>query len=88
MVEKAELQDFVGNQVVEQREHQIVDLMTDNLKGETEHLFNLMSALPAARRMSVMPGVKYEDPPGKRVRFHMFLFPIWTSKSVSSGFFQ
>lgn len=32
-----------------------------NMKDEAAYLFRKMSAMPAARRMSVMPGVKLND---------------------------
>lgn len=63
VVEKVEFEDELGLKVLEKREKQIIDMMAGSqMKDEAAYLFMKMSAMPAARRMSVMPGVKLNDP--------------------------
>lgn len=62
MVEKIEF-DELGVKILEKREQQIIQMMSGSeMKDEVTYLFAKMSAMPAARRMSVMPGVKLNDP--------------------------
>lgn len=52
----------LGPKVLQQRENKIVQMMAgDKMKDEAAHLFRMMSAMPAARRMSVMPGIRITD---------------------------
>ncbi|XP_026470749.1 tetratricopeptide repeat protein 25-like [Ctenocephalides felis] len=61
-VESVDFADMITEGGVEQREKQIVDMMMGTgMKEEAESLFRRMSALPANRRLSVMPGVKAKD---------------------------
>ncbi|CAH0560161.1 unnamed protein product [Brassicogethes aeneus] len=56
-------EELQGSKEVEKREKKIIGLMADtSMKNEADHLFRIMSTMPATRRMSVMPGVKLEDP--------------------------
>lgn len=57
-----------GLKELDQREKQIIQMMdASGMKDEVEYLFKKMSAMPASRRMSVMPGVKLEDAAPKPV---------------------
>lgn len=67
VVEKADFEDMRGPKVLEKREKQIIDMMAGTaMKDEAAFLFKQMSAMPAARRMSVMPGVRLDDSGGAK----------------------
>ncbi|XP_059047143.1 uncharacterized protein LOC131842583 [Achroia grisella] len=56
---------------LEKREKAVVNLMQDDdLRSAAEHLFRKMSVIPAARRFSIMPGMRAEDttPPNAAIR--------------------
>ncbi|CAH0560163.1 unnamed protein product [Brassicogethes aeneus] len=56
-------EELQGSKELEARERKIISLMADtSMKNEAAHLFRMMAIMPAKRRMSVMPGVKLEDP--------------------------
>lgn len=62
MIEKVDFDDQLGPKVLHAREQKIVEMMSgDKMKDEAAYLFRMMSAMPAARRMSVMPGIKLQD---------------------------
>ncbi|XP_052759426.1 uncharacterized protein LOC113513610 [Galleria mellonella] len=56
--------DIVSTEAaLEKREKAMVSLMQDDdLRSAAEHLFRRMSVIPAARRFSIMPGTRVEDP--------------------------
>lgn len=67
-MDRVEFEDELGLKVLERREKQIIDMMAgSSMKNEAAYLFAKMSAMPAARRMSVMPGVKLNNPATKQV---------------------
>lgn len=62
MIDKVAFDEKLGPKVLMQREQKIVEMMAgDKMKDEAAHLFRMMSAMPAARRMSVMPGIRITD---------------------------
>ncbi|XP_022899971.1 outer dynein arm-docking complex subunit 4-like [Onthophagus taurus] len=62
VVETTEFEDIFGMKLVEQRENQILTMMAaSGMKDEVAHLFRQMAVMPASRRMSVMPGVRFTD---------------------------
>ncbi|XP_008192872.3 outer dynein arm-docking complex subunit 4 [Tribolium castaneum] len=62
VIEKVAFDEKLGPKVLMQREQKIVEMMAgDKMKDEAAHLFRMMSAMPAARRMSVMPGIRITD---------------------------
>lgn len=61
VIERIDFDDVRGPKVLEKREKQIVGMMDSTMKEEAAFLFRQMSAMPAARRLSVMPGVRLED---------------------------
>ncbi|KAK5643452.1 hypothetical protein RI129_007297 [Pyrocoelia pectoralis] len=60
-LQELQFDDHFGSKVLHQREEQIIKLMSGEVKGEVAFLFRKMNAMPADRRMSVMPGVALED---------------------------
>ncbi|XP_017778568.1 PREDICTED: uncharacterized protein LOC108564142 [Nicrophorus vespilloides] len=86
VVEKFSFDD-TSSKVYEKREKQIVDMMAGaNLKGEVEHLFRQMAAMPVSRRMSVMPGVRFDDSKNKKVSGAVRMSIMPTSKSKEDEF--
>lgn len=64
MVEKLDFDEAIAAKIVKKREKQIVDMMNETqMKQDTSYLFRKMSAMPASRRMSIMPGIRFEDSP-------------------------
>jgi hypothetical protein len=62
VIDKVAFDEKLGPKVLMQREQKIVEMMAgDKMKDEAAHLFRMMSAMPAARRMSVMPGIRITD---------------------------
>ncbi|RZC35593.1 uncharacterized protein BDFB_008264 [Asbolus verrucosus] len=62
VIDKIAFDEKLGPKVLMQREQKIVEMMAvDKMKDEAAHLFRMMSAMPAARRMSVMPGIRITD---------------------------
>lgn len=62
VIGKITFDEKLGPKVLQQREKKIVQMMAgDKMKDEAAHLFRMMSAMPAARRMSVMPGIRITD---------------------------
>lgn len=64
VIERIDFEDVRGPKVLEKREKQIVGMLGESTtKEEAAFLFKQMSAMPAARRLSVMPGVRLEEGP-------------------------
>lgn len=62
IVEEVQFDDHFGSKVLQRREKQIIKLMKgEGMRDEVAFLFRKMNAIPADRRMSVMPGVALED---------------------------
>ncbi|KAJ8982359.1 hypothetical protein NQ317_013110 [Molorchus minor] len=62
VVETLEFDDATGPELLEKRQKKIISMMaTANMKDDVANLFQLMSAMPASRRMVVMPGIRIED---------------------------
>lgn len=58
VIESIDFEASTGPQVLVKRERKILALMNNiKLKDEFSHLFRMMSAMPASRRMTVIPGV-------------------------------
>ncbi|CAH1133857.1 unnamed protein product [Ceutorhynchus assimilis] len=67
VVETVEFEDMFGAKQLEKRENKIVQMMTDSkMKDEVAHLFRQMAAMPASRRMTVMPGVRASEKGNKK----------------------
>lgn len=61
-MEKCDFDEPFGYKIVEKREKEIINIIPEeHVKQEVAYLFRKMAALPAARRMSIMPGVRFED---------------------------
>lgn len=61
-IDEVDFADMITEGGIEQREKEIVDMMMGTgMKEEAESLFRRMSAMPANRRLSVMPGVRARD---------------------------
>lgn len=68
IVEKCDFDEPFGYKIVEKREKQIIDMIPDDkMKQEIAYLFRKMAALPASRRMSIMPGIRFRDDPSEKV---------------------
>ncbi|ENN80353.1 hypothetical protein D910_10757 [Dendroctonus ponderosae] len=68
VVEHVEFEDLFGSKQLEKRENRIIQMMTSSkMKDEVAHLFRQMAAMPASRRMTVMPGVRVENKGTQRV---------------------
>ncbi|CAH1155097.1 unnamed protein product [Phaedon cochleariae] len=62
VIDKIEFDDIYGPKVLEQREKRILAMMSNGkMKDEFAHLFRMMAAMPASRRMSVMPGIRVQE---------------------------
>nr|CAI5824624.1 unnamed protein product [Callosobruchus analis] len=62
VVETIEFDDLFGPKMLEKREQKMLSMMsTPKMKDEFAHLFRMMAAMPASRRMTVMPGVRMDD---------------------------
>lgn len=62
VIERIDFDDIRGPKVLEKREKQIIGMMEQStMKEEAAFLFRQMATMPAARRLSVMPGVRLED---------------------------
>ncbi|XP_032523175.2 uncharacterized protein LOC116774538 [Danaus plexippus] len=58
-----------NDSILEKREKAVVNLMQDeDMRQAAQHLFRRMSAIPASRRFSIMPGARADDaaPAGNR----------------------
>ncbi|XP_074026093.1 outer dynein arm-docking complex subunit 4 [Leptinotarsa decemlineata] len=61
VVDKIEFDDVFGPQVLEKREKRILQMMgNEKMRNEFAHLFRMMAAMPASRRMTVIPGIRVE----------------------------
>lgn len=59
VIDQIVFDDTQSPQILVKREKLILGLLNDErLKDEFSHLFRVMNAIPAQRRMSVMPGIK------------------------------
>ncbi|KAF2902687.1 hypothetical protein ILUMI_03501 [Ignelater luminosus] len=66
LIDKVGYDDAYGAKVLEKRERQIIQMMAGvGMKDEVAYLFRKMGAMPATRRMSVMPGVRLDDTAAK-----------------------
>ncbi|CAH0560162.1 unnamed protein product [Brassicogethes aeneus] len=69
-------EELQGSKELEEREKKIIRLMADtSMQNEAAHLFRMMATMPAKRRMTVMPGVKLEDPTKKVKNKRMSIMP-------------
>ncbi|XP_050307534.1 uncharacterized protein LOC126744219 [Anthonomus grandis grandis] len=61
-IEEFEFEDVFGMKQLEKREQKIIQMMASSkMKDEVSHLFRQMAAMPASRRMTVMPGVRVSE---------------------------
>ncbi|CAH1980940.1 unnamed protein product [Acanthoscelides obtectus] len=67
VVETIEFDDLFGPKMLEKREQKMLSMMsTAKMKDEFAHLLRMMAAMPASRRLTVMPGVRMEDDEKRR----------------------
>nr|XP_023018092.1 tetratricopeptide repeat protein 25-like [Leptinotarsa decemlineata] len=66
VIEDSEFHEMSLEKEIEKREKRIIELIANQkLREEFIHLFGLMSSMPQNRRMSVMPGVRFNIEEGK-----------------------
>ncbi|XP_050307647.1 outer dynein arm-docking complex subunit 4 [Anthonomus grandis grandis] len=58
LIDTVQFDDVYGAKELQRREQKIIQMMGNSkMKDEVAHLFRIMSAMPANRRMTVIPGV-------------------------------
>nr|CAH7748002.1 unnamed protein product [Callosobruchus chinensis] len=76
VVETIEFDDLFGPKMLEKREQKMLSMMsTPKMKDEFAHLFRMMSAMPASRRLTVMPGVRMDDSTDRKKSRAMSIIP-------------
>ncbi|XP_043273308.1 outer dynein arm-docking complex subunit 4-like [Venturia canescens] len=75
LVNDIDLSTIMGIDSITERENLIIELMPDELKTEATFLFARMRAVPAKRRLSVMPGCKPVDTKSKVIAKRKTILP-------------
>lgn len=82
LIGNIEHDECTGKQILTQRQNNILSLITaGKLKTEFSHLFRKMSALPASRRMNIMPGIRTNDAAAIKPTVAMSIAPDTGRKS-------
>ncbi|KAL1490372.1 hypothetical protein ABEB36_013081 [Hypothenemus hampei] len=67
VVENIAFENVFGTKQLEKRKTKIIQMMGgSNMKEDAAHLFRQMEAMPASRRMTMIPGVREEDSKDQR----------------------
>ncbi|KAG5878719.1 hypothetical protein JTB14_032832 [Gonioctena quinquepunctata] len=86
VIEKVEFDDIYGPQVLEKREKKILSMINnDKMKNEFAYLFRMMAAMPASRRMTVMPGIRVDKLAGKKASINKRMSIMPTAEMRESG---
>lgn len=63
-MDKIDFDEPFGYRVVAKREKEIISVIPEQkMKIEVAYLFRKMAAMPASRRMSIMPGIRFTPEP-------------------------
>lgn len=83
VVENVDFDEPLGYKIVQKREKQIIEMIPEEkMKQEIAYLFRKMAAMPASRRMSIMPGVRFTDEPGKVSLKVLICLTVLTRKKI------
>ncbi|XP_034192946.1 outer dynein arm-docking complex subunit 4 [Osmia lignaria lignaria] len=61
VIDEMDTEKLIDSDAITARQHLILDLMPNDMKPEVDYLWRSMEAVPAKRRLSVMPGCKTVD---------------------------